>query len=142
MCFAILLQRGMTEEEKGREKNGKTARNQEVSLTWIMYTPFPPQKGNPLGQTEPFSCPWPEGRRCRGAARTPAHSPPFSNEKDNTLTYREPARGQKHDIPTQMGGMDVVIIKGKFLQSHTQTGCEYYKDSSVLSCLSRDGSND
>lgn len=37
--------------------------------------------------------------------------PPFSNKKDNMPTYREPARGQKHEIPTQMGGMDLVMAK-------------------------------
>lgn len=102
-------------DDRGRErrrKNGETAKNQEVSLTRIMYTPFPPQKGNPLGQTKPFSCPWPEGRRCRGAARTPAHSP-YSATRKITRRPTGSLQGGKHEIPTQMGGMDVVMTKGE-----------------------------
>lgn len=58
-------------ERRGREETKrKTVKDQEVSLTQIMHTPFPPQKGNLLGHTDPFSCPWPGGRQCWGAART------------------------------------------------------------------------
>lgn len=59
-------------QRRGREETKrKTVKDQEVSLTQIMHTPFPPQKGNLLGHTDPFS--WP----CLGedsAEEQPGHS--------------------------------------------------------------------
>lgn len=66
------MQKGRSQKKReGRRKT--TVRDYEVSLTHVMHTPFPPLKGNPPGQIDPFSHPWPRGRRCWGMIRTPAH---------------------------------------------------------------------
>ena len=54
-------QRLRRQKKRRKELRRKTVRDEEVSLTWIKHTPFLPQKESLLGQTDPFTRPWPGG---------------------------------------------------------------------------------
>lgn len=134
----------MTEEEKGRRKKWEDSEGPGgiIDLDYVhSISPSERESFGPDGAIQP-----PPGLREDGAEEQPGHRrfPPAPHSATRKITRRPTGslQGDKHGIPTQMGGMDVVMAKGEVLAIAHSDGLEYHEDSSVLSCLSRDGSND
>lgn len=103
--------RGREKEEKKMGRRWGTRRYHWLGLCTLH---FPLRKGIFWARRSHSAAP---GLREDGAEEQPGHQhiPPHSATRKITRQPMESLQGDKHEIPTQMGGMDVVMAKGEVL---------------------------